>query len=205
MEEKTCTIRLTDGNTGEQGVLFFDQGLLLDARTSTLHGKDAAYEIFAWDNVFVAIQNICFQKQDRIKSDLQAILLESMRRKDEREQEENENEVIWLNSEDEESTVTEINLSNEVDDLSMEDVRKMLREEISQECLPEKVIADSSWDNFLSYSTQLGKCLGGGKLKVGFIDNDSSGNTILLPGQETIIVPISSSCPRDKILDIFSR
>ena len=205
MEEKTCTIRLIDGNTGKPGVLFFDHGLLLDARTATLHGKDAAYEIFAWDNVSVAIQNICFQKQDRIKSDLQAILLESMRRKDEQEQEQNENEVIWLNSENEESTVMEINLSNDVDDLSVEDVRKMLRGEIGQECLPEEIIANSSWDNFLSYSTQLGNRLGGGRLKVGFIDNGSPGKAILLPGRETIILSINSACPRDKIMDLFSR
>ncbi|MEA3547155.1 MAG: response regulator [Thermodesulfobacteriota bacterium] len=203
MEEKTCTIRLTDGNSGKQGVLFFDQGLLLDARTPTQHGKDAAYDIFAWDNVSVAIQNICFQKQDRIKSDLQGILLEAMRRKDEQDQ--NENEVIWLNSEDEDSTVMEINLSSDVDDLSVEDVRKMLMEEIGQECSPEEIIANSSWDNFLSYSTQLEKYLGGGKLKVGFVDNGSPGNTILLPGRETIILSISPACPRDKIMDLFSR
>ena len=205
MEEKTCTIRLTDGNTGKQGVLFFENGLLLDARTAVLHGKDAAYEIFAWDNVSVAIQNVCSQKQDRIKSDLQAILLESMRRKDEQEQEENENEVIWLNSEEEESTVTEINLSNETDDLLVEDVRKMVREEIGQECLPEEIVANSSWDNFLSIGTQLGNRLGGGRLKVGFVDNGSPGNTIVLPGRETIILSVSPACPRDKIMDLFSR
>ena len=46
MEQKTCTIRLVDKSSGKQGVLFFRDGELLDARTNGLKGEQAAYKIF---------------------------------------------------------------------------------------------------------------------------------------------------------------
>jgi len=88
MEQKTCTIRLTDGKSGKHGVLFFREGELLDARVNGLRGTDAAYKIFAWDEVTLSIQNTCSLEEDKIQSDLQAILLEAMRLKDEVDQEE---------------------------------------------------------------------------------------------------------------------
>jgi CheY-like chemotaxis protein len=82
-EEKTCTIRVTDRGSGERGVLFFRRGELLDARISSLTGPDAAYEILSWEEVSFSIQNSCAKTEKRIEGDLQGILLEAMRRKDE--------------------------------------------------------------------------------------------------------------------------
>ena len=86
MEQKTCTIRLVDKSSGKQGVLFFRDGELLDARINGLQGVEAAYEIFSWDEVTLSIQNVCPQKEKKIESDLQVVLLEAMRLKDEAEQ-----------------------------------------------------------------------------------------------------------------------
>ncbi|MBW1707509.1 MAG: response regulator, partial [Deltaproteobacteria bacterium] len=83
MEQKTCTIRLEDKSSGKQGVLFFRDGELLDARINGLQGVKAAYEIFSWDEVTLSIQNVCPQKEKKIESDLQVVLLEAMRLKDE--------------------------------------------------------------------------------------------------------------------------
>ena len=82
-EEKTCTIRVTDHGSGERGVLFFRNGDLLDARTNSLNGMDAAYEILSWEDVSFSIQNSCAKHDKRVEGDLQGILLEAMRRKDE--------------------------------------------------------------------------------------------------------------------------
>ncbi len=86
MEERTCTIRLFEKTAGKHGVLFFRDGKLLDAKADGLRGEAAAYEIFSWDEVSLNIQNSCQQKAQKIKKDLQAILLEAMRLKDERMQ-----------------------------------------------------------------------------------------------------------------------
>jgi CheY-like chemotaxis protein len=82
-EEKTCTIRVTDRESGEKGVLYFRNGVLLDARINGLPGTEAAYVILSWEDVSFSIQNNCRMGEKRIPGDLQAILLEAMRRKDE--------------------------------------------------------------------------------------------------------------------------
>jgi glucan-binding YG repeat protein len=93
VEQKSCTIRLTDKTSGQNGVLFFKDGELLDARTNNLQGKNAALDIFSWDNVTLSIQNDCPIKEKKIQGELQAILLDAMRIKDENKQKAKEAEA----------------------------------------------------------------------------------------------------------------
>ncbi|RLB73494.1 MAG: hypothetical protein DRH03_03165 [Deltaproteobacteria bacterium] len=84
MEQKTCTIRMIDKATGKRGVLFFQNGELLDARVNGLaRGEESAYHIFGWDEVTLCIQTSCRCYEKKINGDLQTILLEAMRLKDE--------------------------------------------------------------------------------------------------------------------------
>ena len=85
MEQKTCTIRLTDEKSGRQGVLFFREGEILDARIEELRGRDAAYIMLAWDEATLAIQDVCPMEENKVQADLQGLLLEAMRLKDEKE------------------------------------------------------------------------------------------------------------------------
>ncbi len=82
-EQKTCTIRVFNRRSSLKGVLFFRGGELMDARVNGITGVDAAYTIFSWDDVSFSIQNTCDIKKRVVDADLQAILLEAMRRKDE--------------------------------------------------------------------------------------------------------------------------
>jgi len=100
MEQKTCTIRLIDDKSGSQGVLFFKEGELLDARTDGLHGIKAAYEILAWDEATLAIQEACSLEVNNIHADLQAVLLEAMRLKDEGGKEEKLEVAIEIEEEE---------------------------------------------------------------------------------------------------------
>jgi len=84
MEQKTCTIRLIDKVSGKRGILFFQNGELLDARVNGFtKGEEAAYHIFSWNEVTLYIQNSCRCYEKKIAGDLQTILLEAMRLKDE--------------------------------------------------------------------------------------------------------------------------
>ena len=83
MEQKTCTIRVVNKTSGELGVLFFKSGDLMDARFGGQHGKPAAYEIFSWDQVTLSIEDDCAIKDKRIDENLQAILFDVIRLKDE--------------------------------------------------------------------------------------------------------------------------
>ncbi len=85
MEQKTCTIRLVDNKSGNQGVLFFKEGELYNARIDELQGKEAAYSILSWEEATLYIQESCSLKENTIQADLQAVLLEAMRLKDENE------------------------------------------------------------------------------------------------------------------------
>ncbi len=93
MEEKTCTIRLTDDKTGTQGVLFFKDGALLDARLKELQGKDAAYQILGLEEATLSIQESCTLQTNIVNADLQGLLLEAMRLKDE-VSETNDQEIV---------------------------------------------------------------------------------------------------------------
>mgnify|MGYP006302302241 CR=1 FL=1 len=83
-EEKTCTVRAFNPRTRQRGALFFRNGELVDARLNQLAGLEAAYAILSWDATSLSIQYACAREQKRIDGDLQGILLEAMRRKDQR-------------------------------------------------------------------------------------------------------------------------
>jgi CheY-like chemotaxis protein len=85
IEQKTCTIRLNRHGHAKTGVLFFVHGELYEARCGDLRHEAAVYEIFSWDPVSLSIQNDCPVMERRIKKNLNNLILEAARRKDERD------------------------------------------------------------------------------------------------------------------------
>jgi CheY-like chemotaxis protein len=83
MEQKTCTLHISDKKRKKGGVLFFRHGDIMNARIGNRQGKDAAYEILSWSNVSLSIEHDCVFQDKKINGDLQAILLDAMRSKDE--------------------------------------------------------------------------------------------------------------------------
>lgn len=118
MEQKTCTIRLVDDKSGNQGSLFFREGELLDARINELHGREAAYKILSWEEATLSIQESCPVNENKVQADLQAVLLEAMRLKDEiRTEEKMTQEEIddYITAEREKGAVREIIVEAEED------------------------------------------------------------------------------------------
>ena len=83
MEEQTCTLRIRSKKGIRSGVLFFRKGQLMDARIGNRKGLEAAYEILSWSGVSLSIENSCPISEKLIEGELQAILLDAMRSKDE--------------------------------------------------------------------------------------------------------------------------
>lgn len=83
MDQKTCTLRVLNKLTGKQGILFFYNGDLMDARIDNHQGNTAAYDIIAWDSITISIQNESALTEKKIEGELQAILFDAMRMKDE--------------------------------------------------------------------------------------------------------------------------
>ena len=201
MEQKTCTIRLLDKSSGRQGVLFFREGELLDARIDGLQGVKAAYEIFSWDEVSLSIQNVCPQKERKITSDLQVVLLEAMRLKDEAAQKEEVQILI-----EEEQKIENVPEPEEPETSnSMQSIQCRLEKEFGERWRAEDIYQDNSWDKLIVQMAGVGALFEAGKLKVGYIDRGESNDFILVPEKETTVILVDPKCPRDRIIQALSE
>jgi len=198
MEQKTCTIRLEDRNSGKKGVLFFSDGELLDARVNNLQGKQAAYEIFTWDKVTISIQNHCPSIENRIQSELQPLILDATRMKDESEPTDQTSPIDG--NIDEESVVTEIRTSN-----PSQRIKDTIENRIGQEAGIEDIYQNKSWDGLIHKLSSLGEYFDIGELKVFYLDNGEPLDRIIIPGRKTTVISVSPKSPRDKILNVLSQ
>jgi len=197
MEGKTCTVRLVEKFSGKQGVLFFLDGQLLDARCDGVRGEEAAYEVFSWDDVSLSIQNACSQRERRIHRDLQAILLDAMRLKDEfrrsgKRGAPGRSESIPAEERIERSRPEEI-------------VKQFLKKDTGEGCGIEEIYEDDSWKSFVKGIAKLGAAFNAGEFKVAYIDRGESKDFILLPGESVTVVAVNPKCARDRIMEALSE
>jgi len=197
MEGKTCTVRLVEKFSGKQGVLFFLDGQLLDARCDGVRGEEAAYEVFSWDDVSLSIQNACPQRERRIHRDLQAILLDAMRLKDEfrrsgKRGAPGRSESIPAEERIERSRPEEI-------------VKQFLKKDTGEGCGIEEIYEDDSWKSFVKGIAKLGAAFNAGEFKVAYIDRGESKDFILLPGESVTVVAVNPKCARDRIMEALSE
>jgi len=198
MEERTCTIRLSDRASGKGGVLFFREGALLEARVDELQGLTAAYIIFSWDEVTLSIQNDCPQKDNKINSDLQPIILEAMRLKDEAN--DDDDDVIS----DTEETIEESTLV-EKPESTVERIKSLLDREVGERCGLEDIYQDGSMEDIENTISALGNTFKFGQLKIGYMDHAAATDTILLSGKQSAIIKVNPKCPRDKIIQVLTE
>jgi CheY-like chemotaxis protein len=193
MEQKTCTIRLEDKFTSKKGILFFHEGELLDARVNDLKGEVAAYEIFSWDQVNLSIQNGCALKEKRIHSEMQHLILEAARRKDEDIRDEAPPSVL------EEVEPFELDPS-----AFIKSIKDKIEEDVGPACGLEDIYQDDSWDSLVFQLSRTGENLNIGKLMLGYIDKGQTNDYIVLPGEKTTVISVNPKCPRDKLLQVLS-
>lgn len=216
MEQKTCTIRVVNKPSGELGVLFFRAGELLDARIANMQGKLAAYEIFAWDKVTLSIQDTCTLEDKRIDGDLQAILFDAMRLKDEADdveaQDVEKDEAEITESEPDEARIEDMDNVEEPavevrpHEVPIEDtVRSRLEQVAEAKNILKDIYKDSIWDDLIIQSSRIGKIFGAGALKCLYIDRGESTDSIILPGKENLLISINPESPRDRILQALSE
>jgi CheY-like chemotaxis protein len=193
MEQKTCTIRLDDKFTGKKGILFFQEGELLDARVNDLQGEAAAYDIFAWDQVNLSIQNGCALKEKRINSEMQHLILEAARRKDENLRE------PAAPSTNEEPTAIESEPG-----AFIKSIKDKIESDVGPACGLEDIYHDDAWDTRVFQLSDAGRYLNIGNLVLGYIDKGDATDYIIMPGEKTTVLAVHPKCPRDKLLQILS-
>jgi len=197
MEQRTCTIRAVEKSSGKQGVLFFLEGTLLDARVNGLRGEKAAYEIFSWDDVTLSIQNTCAQKQRKIQKELQAILMDAMRVKDEISHAETCAISVEEISGAADGGVEEVGSI-------IDDIGAAIEKELGGKPGIEDIYKDKSWDGLVEEMARIGSLLEIGSLKVGYVDIGENQDYILVPRKETAVLSVNPKCPRDRIMQILS-
>ena len=194
IEQKTCTIRLEKKSGREKGILFFSDGELLDARVNNMQGESAAHEIFSWDAVNLSIQNGCALKENKIQSDLQPLILEAMRRKDEEEPEEVP-----------EGVMEQIESGSEEPADRLKRLKLRIEQEIGPQCGLEDLYQDEFWDNRVAQLSKAGEFFHLGDFTLAYIDKGDPNDYILIPGRKTTVITVDSKCPRDKILRVISK
>ena len=199
MEQKSCTIRLVDKASGKNGVLFFNEGELLDARVDDLNGKAAAYRIFSWDKVTISIQNSCPEIDNRIQSDLQPLILEASRLKDEAGSGRGED---GRSDEPAEAAPADVSTPPKI---SLSDLKKQIEEKIGPRSGLEDIYQDNTWNTLIHQIAEVGDFLGQGKLKCCYIDKGDPFDYIVLPQKATTVLAVNPKCPRDKIIQVLSR
>lgn len=194
MEQKTCTIRLEDKTSHKKGILFFNEGELFDARVNNMQGQAAAHEIFSWDAVNLSIQNGCALKENKIQSDLQALILEAMRQKDEDEPEEVP-----------EGVMEQMEPGKEAPADLLKKLKEKIDNQIGQQCGLEDLYQDEFWDNRVAQLSKTGEFFHFGRLMLAYIDKGDTNDYILIPGPKTTVITVDPKCPRDKILRVISE
>ncbi|MGB5421312.1 MAG: response regulator [Desulfobacterales bacterium] len=197
MEQKTCTIRLEDIRAGQKGVLFFREGELLDARVCHLQGKPAAQRIFSWDKVTISIQNDCPPIENQIQSELQPLILEAARLKDEATSP--DGDLGETEGPTEETDAEEVTSSDPISR-----IRQAIEKRIGRAGGVEDIYQDTSWDGFIHRLSALGDLFRSGPIKLCFVDKGESSDHIIIPGRKTTVISVSPKSPRDKIMKALS-
>ena len=205
MEEKTCTIRVEDKQSGRFGVLYFRDGRLLDAKVEEKRAEQAAYEIFAWDDVSISIQNSCSLTDGPIHGDIQSILLEAMRLKDEKSKDEDTGDQEEAVEEVQELEPDDAGGVGDDDISTVDYIRIKLRAELGDKSGLNDVYLDNSWDSLLRRFQALGSLFGSGTMRLCYLDRGNQGDLVLLPGPENITISLRSKFPRDKIINLLGR
>ena len=91
MERKTCVLTVTSNE--HIGRLYFLEGELINAKSETTEGEQAAYEIIGWDETEIEINYSCENKTKTISTPLSFVLMESCKIKDEASKQLEEQEI----------------------------------------------------------------------------------------------------------------
>ena len=81
MDEKSWTLHILADD--KSGVLYFRDGLLLDADVDDKSGEEAALEILSWDRVDIDVEDACRIDSPKTNLSLRFLLFEATRLMDE--------------------------------------------------------------------------------------------------------------------------
>jgi len=214
MEQKTCTLRIFDKDTKKMGVLFFREGQLLNARIENSQGNQAAYRILAWDKVTLSIQDTCPVQETKIDGNLQAILFDAMRIKDEGPQAEQPAPAVSPPK----PVSRPATLAQAIPALQppatsappdrnapplplTEQIRRKIESRLGPiKGLGEIRSAEKAWRPLMDMAATLALRFGGGTLRAVYVSLGEAQDLILLPAPEVIAIGLDARQPRERLI-----
>ncbi|MFW6080364.1 MAG: response regulator [Desulfosalsimonas sp.] len=207
MEQQTCTLRVLNKTASNIGVLFFKDGDLMSARLGGRLGREAAYEILSWSGVSVSIENGCPVTEKQLDGELQAILLDAMRTKDEssldfspeeRPEEKPAADEILLQTpvKSHKATNTQSQKKSSVPSAS-----EKLVSVLSNEKGVEDIYEDPAWHYLIQQASAMAGIFDAGELSAIYLNRGGKGHYVIVPGDQAAVIQMHPDTPRDRIID----
>jgi len=192
MEAKTCTIRIQEKNTGKLGILFFQEGKLLDARMNGLLGEAATQEIFSWDLISLTIQNDCPVQEKKINKTLNALILEASRLKDEKAEESKTTRPT-------QKSAAPPDVPTSARSGRYQEICRRLQEADDVKGYIRATQPDPQWKELLDQIIALGRLFQAGSLIAAGVSNGTENDAIIIPAAPPIAITIDPKCPKERI------
>lgn len=198
MESKTCTVRIHRRERDQMGVLFFQEGRLLDARMNELRGKAATLEIFSWDHITLSIENGCPVQELKISQTLNGLILEATRLKDER--------MGSIAADDDPHPESPPDGAPSDTDrgaqASSETLKARLEQAPQMDGVMERIDNDTRWDPLLDQVRRIGQMVSAGPLKAMVMTACTGGDYLVFPTDPSTVLKIDPNCPKEKLYQL---
>ena len=194
MDAKSCTIRIVDKATQLGGILYFQEGELLDARVGKLRGLEAAYEVFSWNSATIFMRNECEPRENIINSELTPIIMKAVGMKDESESPESENspDPLRKSSAGQEQTAARTTARIE-----------LLKNELGLELGLKKCFQNAQMTQAVQHLAEISKKESYGAFNFAYISHNKT-HRIVLSGQPPAVLEIVPKCPPYKIINLLT-
>ena len=198
IEERTCTITVKQSDSDKTGLMFFSDGVLMEAKTNEKSGQEAALEMLLWDEADIGIHNYCPVQANRINTSLEALLIEATRLNDEANIELFDPEIEDIDNNFDNQVITD-------DEGPEEEI--IFFDRVCERLKGRKGIAgvsiDSSWKPLIDFCSDFSALFDYGKLKTCYVSQKAPNNDIILiPKSGTIAISVEKGSIRDLMIDM---
>ncbi|MCW7755130.1 response regulator [Desulfobotulus sp. H1] len=206
MEQKTCTLRVLHPPSKGYGILFFSSGNIIHARIpgpKKSDGISAAYTILGWQPVSLMIENHCRAPSETIQADLQGMLMEAMRLKDEEGPQELQPaaQTVLPASTDKSENHAPSTPS------TIDSLQQWLQSQSQHDRSLgiQGVYQDASWKELLNYASLIGAAFDAGKLEACYVNTEDASEFLALPDEEATVIAVRPACKREHLVSLLAK
>ena len=154
----------------------------------------------------ISIQNVCPPIPNRINSDLQPLILDATRLKDEALEEKEPLETTAAKPETPAKAPASKppKPSKAVQD-PIGRIRAAVEDNVGSRSGLEDIYKDKSWDGAVRQWSKIGSIFDSGELLLCYVDRGEAADYIVVPGGDTLVLSVSPKCPRDKIMNVLRK